>query len=115
MNAAEEQQPSTEQLKKWRQAAKGRMKRAQRIKSQIMNELGKINAELSKASQDYHNLDREIAERNITYLPSPEENKKNKGSKKSVDQQLAELSSEQIAELKAQLEKMIKEGGGDND
>lgn len=96
----------------------GILHRAQARKSQLLDELEKLNAEISNAANEYHRLDRERAEENITYCPPAGEPKKNRRKKKdktsddigTLISAVSSLSQEEKDKLMAQLENKAKGG-----
>lgn len=98
-------------LKKEKEAARGRMNRAEKVRQHVLSKLCKLNAEYYKARDEFYKLDRQIAEQFIEELPPArkgEKGGKKKGSQ--IPKELRELTSDQINMLKSMIDKEKGEG-----
>jgi len=93
-------------LKREKEEARLKMKRANKKRHLMQAILCKLNAEYTDAKTQFQRADRELAEHNKTVVPSLGEPKRKKKEKElNVD----DLSMEQVAMLKARIEEMEEE------
>lgn len=102
-----------EELKRQRAAARGRMRRADKVRQHLLSKLCRLNAEFQNARADYLFYDREIAEEEkVTVLPPKKERKRPQKKEPEMDEKTKELAqkvkgltAEQLATLESMLEK----------
>lgn len=95
------------ELLKQREAARGRMNRAYKVRQDVLGKLAQLNAEYEKARQEFQALDRQIAEQNVRVL-EPATKKKGKKKEQSPVDKIDNMTADQLARLKARLEQMME-------
>lgn len=95
-----------EDLKRKRIAAKEKMEQTDEERKEALSTLCRINARYYAHKEEYHRLDREIAEQNVEVITTT---KTSRSRPTDIPSELENLTTEQIQMLAARIEQRQKE------
>lgn len=93
-------------LKRQRAVAKERMEQADKERKKALSTLCRINAKYYKHKEEYHRLDKELAEQNVEVITTT---KVKRSRPTDIPSELENLTTEQIQMLAARIEQQQKD------